>query len=213
LAVILSSSFKCSVECQALRLYSNLNFMSKVLENITPDLAGWIEKQSVFFVATAPLSAAGHPNVSPKGGDSFRILGPMEAAYQDYTGSGAETIAHLRENGRIVIMFCAFDGPPRVVRLHGRGTVLRPRDKGFTELASRFPANPGTRGLIHVRVTRVSTSCGYAVPLFDFRQRRDQLDRWAEAKGPDALAAYRIRKNTRSIDGLPAFDEQCNARP
>jgi|SRR5579872_3426675 len=180
--------------------------MSKALENITADLADWIAKQTVFFVATAPLSAAGHVNVSPKGGDSFRVLGPMEVAYQDYTGSGAETVAHLRENGRIVIMFCAFDGPPRIARLHGRGIVIRAGDERFAELASRFPANAGTRAFIHVCVVRVSTSCGYAVPFFDFRERRDQLDRWADAKSPDELEAYRVRKNSQSIDGLPAFD-------
>lgn len=179
--------------------------MSKTLESITPDLAGWIAKQSVFFVATAPLSADGHVNVSPKGGDSFRILGPMEVAYQDYTGSGAETVAHLRENRRIVIMFCAFDGPPQIARLHGRGAVIQPGDERFADLASRFPANLGTRAFIHVDVTRVSTSCGYSVPLLDFRKRRDQLDRWASAKGPDELADYRLKKNSQSIDGLPAL--------
>jgi hypothetical protein len=182
--------------------------MSKTLENITAELAEWIAKQSVFFVATAPLSAAGHVNISPKGGDSFRFLGPMEVVYQDYTGSGAETAAHLRENGRIIIMFCAFDGPPRIARLHGRGAVILPGDERFAELASRFPANAGTRAFIHVAVTRVSTSCGYAVPFFNFRERRDQLNRWANGKGPDELATYRVKKNSRSIDGLPAFDEK-----
>ena len=180
--------------------------MSKVLENITPELADWIAKQSVFFVATAPLSAAGHVNVSPKGGDSFRVLGPMEVVYQDYTGSGAETVAHVRENGRIVIMFCAFDGPPRITRLHGRGTVIQPGDERFAELAEQFPANAGTRALIHVSVTRVSTSCGYAVPFFDFREPRDQLDRWVDAKSADELAEYRLKKNSLSIDGLAALD-------
>lgn len=187
-------------------LYSVLTIMSKVLENITPELAEWIAKQSVFFVATAPLSATGHVNVSPKGGDSFRVLGPMEVVYQDYTGSGAETVAHLRENGRIVVMFCAFDGLPRITRLHGRGSVIQPGDERYAELAARFPAHKGTRAIIHVSVNRVSTSCGYAVPFFDFRQQRDQLDRWAEAKSTDELAAYRVKKNSQSIDGLPALD-------
>jgi hypothetical protein len=168
-------------------------------------LGEWIAKQAIFFVATAPLSAAGHVNVSPKGGDSFRVLGPLEAVYQDYTGSGAETVAHLRENGRIVIMFCAFDGPPRISRLHGHGTIVRQGDERFDELASRFPAHAGTRAFIHVSVTRVSTSCGYAVPFFDFREHRDQLDRWTDNKGSEELAAYRMEKNSQSIDGLPAF--------
>jgi hypothetical protein len=180
--------------------------MSNLFENITPDLADWIARQYIFFVATAPLSASGHVNVSPKGGDSFRVLGPMEVAYQDYTGSGAETVAHLRENGRIVIMFCGFDGPPRITRLHGHGTVIQPGDDRYAELASRFPAKAGTRAIINVSVTRVSSSCGYAVPFFDFRQQRDQLDRWVATKSPDELAAYRLKKNSESIDGLPALD-------
>ena len=180
--------------------------MSKRLENIEPELATWIAKQRVFFAATAPLSPTGHINASPKGGDSFRILGPMEVVYQDYTGSGAETAAHLRENGRIVIMFCAFDGAPKIVRLHGRGTVIVPGDSRFAEMASHFPANPGTRAFIHVTVNRVSSSCGYSVPFFDFRDSRDTLDNWAANKGPEQLATYRAAKNRNSIDELPAFD-------
>src|SRR5689334_3511962 len=124
--------------------------MGKLLESIDAELAAWITKQRLFFVATAPLAANGHVNTSPKGGEAFRVLGPMEAVYQDYTGSGAETAAHLRENGRIVIMFCAFDGPPKIVRLHGCGTVITPDHAQFTKLAAHFPANPGTRAFIHV---------------------------------------------------------------
>ncbi len=181
--------------------------MSKQHKNIDPELEGWISRQHVFFVATAPLSAEGHVNVSPKSGDSFRVLAPMEVAYQDYTGSGAETTAHLRENGRLTIMFCAFEGPPKIVRLHGRGRVLTPDQAGFSELAARFPANPGTRSVIQVALSRVSSSCGYAVPFFAFQGQRDGLDRWAQKQGPAGLKAYRATKNRRSIDGLPAFDE------
>ena len=126
-------------------------------------------------------------------------------AYQDYTGSGAETAAHLRENGRIVLMFCAFDGPPMIVRLHGSGTVVTPEHPRFAELAAHFPANAGTRAIIHVAVARVSDSCGYSVPCFDFREHRDTLDRWAAKKGPEGLVDYRANKNQHSIDGLPAF--------
>src|SRR6516164_6722548 len=169
--------------------------MSKALDQITPELADWVAKQSIFFVGTAPLSAAGHVNISPKGGDSFRVLGPLEVAYQDYTGSGAETAAHLRENGRIVIMFCALDGPPKIVRLHGRGTLIRPGDERYEELAALFPFNAGTRAIVHVAVTRVATSCGFGVPLYDFRGPRDTLDRFAAQKGPENLAAYRAAKN------------------
>lgn len=176
--------------------------MGQQLPDIDDDLAAWISRQHVFFVATAPLSPDGHINVSPKGGEAFRVLGPLEVAYQDYTGSGAETAAHLRENGRIVIMFCAFEGAPRIVRLHGRGRVILPDDERF---AAMFPANPGTRAYVHVAVDRVSSSCGYSVPFLDYRSDRDTLDRWAAGKGAEELQAYRGAKNARSIDGLPAF--------
>lgn len=180
--------------------------MSKRRDNISDELAVWISRQRVFFVATAPVSTDGHINVSPKGGDAFRVLGPLEVAYQDYTGSGAETAAHLRENGRIVIMFCAFEGPPKIVRLHGRGTVVSPGDERFPALASLFPDHAGTRAFVHVAVSRVSDSCGYAVPFLDFRSHRDTLDRWAAGKAPGELAAYRAANNQKSIDGLPALN-------
>lgn len=179
--------------------------MSKQLDSINDELAAWLHEQPVFFVATAPLSGESHVNCSPKGGDCFRVLGPMQAAYLDYTGSGAETIAHLRENGRIVLMFCAFAGKPNVVRLHGSGDVVTPNDPDFDALASHFPTNPGTRAIVRVSLSRVSTSCGFSVPFMDFRQERDTLDRWAATKGPDGLTEYRQAKNGRSIDGLPAL--------
>ncbi len=180
--------------------------MSNQLASIDPELAAWIAKQHIFFVATAPLSVDGHINLSPKGGNTFRVLGPLEVVYQDYTGSGAETVAHIRDNGRIVIMFCAFDGPPRIVRLHGRGAVITQEGTRFAEMAALFPEHPGTRAFIYVSVTRVSSSCGYSVPFFEFRNHRDTLDRWCSNQGPDKLQAYRAAKNRKSIDGLPAFD-------
>jgi hypothetical protein len=180
--------------------------MSRQLPHIDADLAGWIVRQHVFFVATAPLSESGHINVSPKGGDALRILGPREVAYQDYTGSGVETAAHLRENGRIVIMLCDLDGSPKTVRLHGRGEVIVPSDRQFGDLAELFPANPGRRAIVKVAISRVSASCGLSVPMFDFRGDRDALDRFAISKGPEALRAYRTATNATSIDGLPAFD-------
>jgi predicted pyridoxine 5'-phosphate oxidase superfamily flavin-nucleotide-binding protein len=180
--------------------------MGKQHDHITPELAAWIARQQVFFVATAPLSAEGNLNTSPKGGDAFRVLGPMEVAYQDFTGSGAETAAHLRENGRIVVMFCAFDGPPKIVRLHGRGSVMVPGDARFAELASQFPAHPGTRAIVQIAVSRVSDSCGYGVPIYQFSGHRDALEKWADGKGEEGLRAYRTLKNQRSIDGLPAFE-------
>jgi len=179
--------------------------MSKQLECISDELADWIHRQHVFFVATAPLSAEGHVNCSPKGGDCFRVLNPMQAAYLDFTGSGAETTAHVRENGRIVLMFCAFEGKPNIVRLHGRGEVLTPKSPEFEALASAFPPNPGARALVRVNVSRISTSCGFAVPFLEFRADRDTLDRWATANGPEGLAEYRQAKNAQSIDGLPAL--------
>jgi len=179
--------------------------MGKVLDSIDDELTAWIARQPVFFVATSPLAADGHVNCSPKGGDSFRVLGPAEVAYLDYTGSGVETVAHLKENGRIVIMFCAFDGKPQILRLYGTGTVVTIGEPGFDDLASHFPANPGSRAVVRVSVERVFSSCGFSIPLMDFRENRDILDKWAEAKGPDRLEQYRKTKNTHSIDGLPAF--------
>ena len=179
--------------------------MSTELESIDAELTEWIGQQKMFFVATAPLAADGHVNLSPKGGEAFRVLGPHEVAYQDYTGSGAETAAHVRENGRIVIMLCAFEGPPKIVRLHGRGEVITPKHKAYAVLAGHFPPHVGTRAFVRIAVERVSRSCGYSVPLYDFREPRDTLDRYCEQKGPEGLAAYRAEKNQVSIDGLPAF--------
>jgi hypothetical protein len=176
------------------------------LQGISDALRQWIEAQHIFFVATAPLSGEGLVNCSPKGLDSLHFLGPDAVAYADLTGSGAETIAHLRENGRIVLMFCAFSGPPKIVRLHGTGRVVRAGTPEFERIQPAFRDHPGTRAIIHVDVTRVSDSCGYGVPLFDFRTDRDTLTRWSEAKGTDGLRDYRTQKNARSIDGLPALD-------
>jgi hypothetical protein len=182
--------------------------MSKIRDCIDAELAAWIRQQHVFFVATAPLSQEGHINCSPKGGDAFRVLGPMEVAYQDYTGSGAETVAHLRENGRILVMFCAFEGKPNIVRLHGTGEVLTPGQSRYEALVPRFPTNPGTRAIVRVRVERVSTSCGYAVPLYDFQADRDILDKWATVRGEEGLTEYRAAKNALSIDQMPALPQK-----
>ena len=179
--------------------------MSKQREAIDADLAAWIAQQHLFFVATAPLAPGGHINASPKGGDVFRVLGPREVVYQDYTGSGAETAAHIRENGRIVIMFCSFDGSPKIVRLHGRGTLITAGSAEFPTLAALFPPNPGTRAFTRVAITRISSSCGFGVPHYEFRGYRDALDKWAANKGPEELRSYRAAKNATSIDGLAAF--------
>jgi hypothetical protein len=175
------------------------------MNTISPDLQRWLEAQHVFFVATAPLAADGHVNCSPKGCDSFRVLNDHEVAYLDYTGSGIETVAHVQENGRIVIMFCAFDGPPKIVRLHGLGNVVYPTHPSYADHAARFPDTPGARAIIHVKLTRVATTCGFGVPLMNYIGDRDQLTNWCEKKGPEGLAAYREEKNSKSIDKLVGY--------
>jgi hypothetical protein len=190
--------------------------MGKVYDGIDEQLEAWIARQSLFFVATAPLSTDGHVNVSPKGPiDTFRVLDPHRVAYLDVVGSGAETIAHLRENQRIVVMLCAFEGPPRILRLHGRGEVVTPNDDRFDELLERCRfREPGTpqskRAIVVVEVTRVADSCGYGVPLMRFEGERPHQDAWAAKKvrvgGPDAIAEYQREKNAASLDGLPALD-------
>jgi hypothetical protein len=180
--------------------------VGKLYESITPDLAAWIGQQHVFFVATAPLAPSGHVNCSPKGLSALRILGPTSVAYLDLTGSGAETIAHLRENGRIVLMFCAFEAAPKIVRLHGRGRVVTKAAPEWAALHALFPAYPSVRSIVKIEVARVSDSCGYGVPKLDFREDCDALQRWAETRGAAALPEYRRAHNARSIDGLPALD-------
>ena len=183
--------------------------MGKIFDEITGKLATWIEAQSLFFVGTAPLAGDGHVNVSPKGDLRwFRIIGSRQVAYLDFVGSGAETIAHLRENGRIVVMFCAFEGPPRIVRLHGTGSVLLPGEDGFDDLLAAFdPPEHALRSLIRIDVDRISDSCGYSVPLMRFDGRRSQYDDWVDSKvRTTGLDAYVAEKNAESIDGLPAID-------
>ncbi|HEX7135013.1 MAG TPA: pyridoxamine 5'-phosphate oxidase family protein [Iamia sp.] len=179
--------------------------MGRTFDAIPDHLAEWMGEQPVFFVATAPLGADGHVNLSPKGGDTFRVVSPTEVAYLDLTGSGAETIAHTRENGRLTVMFCSFDAKPLILRLYGRGSCVQPGDPGWDELAARFPARPGIRSVISLAVERVGTSCGYAVPRMDLVEPRTMLDEWSARKGPEALVDYRAEKNSTSIDGLPAL--------
>jgi hypothetical protein len=189
--------------------------MGRVYEGIDERQAAWIAAQALFFVGTAPLDADGHVNVSPKGPiGSLRVLGPHTVAYLDIVGSGAETIAHLRQNGRIVIMLCAFEGPPRIVRLHGEGEVLHPSHPEFGDtLALGFhePQAPeARRALIRVEVTRVSDSCGYGVPLMAYEGERPHSDlstaKRLRVHGPDALRDYQVKHNLVSLDGLPAVE-------
>lgn len=180
--------------------------MGKVLPEISDTVAEFLIAQHLFFVATAPTSTDGMVNLSPKGLDgSFVVLGAHEVAYLDLTGSGAETIAHLRDNGRICLMFCAFNGPPRIVRLHGRGEAIPVGDDRFAGLAARFAGHPGPRSIIRVDVTRVADSCGFAVPRMSFDGDRNQLVRWAESRGDAGIAEYQATRNAVSIDGLPAL--------
>jgi len=178
--------------------------MGRAVEAISDELAAFIARQHVFFVATAP-SDGGHVNLSPKGLDTFAVIDSNTVAYLDLTGSGVETIAHLRENGRITIMFCAFDGKPSIVRLYGRGDVLAVGDPDVAAVLPMFGEHPGARAVIMVAIDRVSTSCGYAVPLLKYEGERDQLTTWAERRGPGGLVEYREEKNAVSIDGLPGL--------
>jgi len=179
--------------------------MAERFASISDDLGRWWSEQPMFFVATAPAGDGGHVNVSPKGLDTLRILGPQRVAYLDLTGSGVETIAHLRENGRITLMACAFNGAPRISRIYGAGTVHERGTAEFGALAALFPELPGSRAVIEIAVDRVTTSCGYAVPLMDLVGDRDRLLDWANAKGDDGLVDYRARKNAESIDHLPGI--------
>jgi hypothetical protein len=180
--------------------------MGKTLTALDAALTRFIERQHLFFVATAPSGDEGHLNLSPKGYDTFRVLGPDRVAYLDLTGSGAETVAHLRQNGRITLLFCALEGKPQLVRLYGRGRVLVEGDDGFDELVATFPSQRGLRSAIVVDVERVATSCGYSVPRFNYVEERPTLDEWCERRSPDQLDAYRLENNAFSIDGLPALD-------
>jgi hypothetical protein len=184
--------------------------MGKIRSMIDDEARRFIAEQHIFFVASSPLDGNGHVNLSPKGLDTFRILGPTTVAYLDFNGSGVETIAHLRENGRIVLMFCAFQGPPNIFRLYGVGRVVEPNQAEFAGLAEKFPGYDHVRSIIVVEVHRVTDSCGYGVPRFKYEGEREQLAAWARKQGTEGLKAYRERKNQQSIDGLPAILVQKN---
>ncbi len=179
--------------------------MAKVFDEIDRTLRDFIQSQKVFFVATSPLAPEGHINLSPKGLDgTFAVLDERTLAYLDFTGSGVETIAHLRENRRICVMFCAFEGAPRIVRIHGHGEVLEPHEGEFDTLRLHFADHPGVRAIIRIRATRISDACGWGVPLLRYEGERDQLARWAGTQGPDGLSEYQRENNAVSIDGLPS---------
>jgi len=197
--------------------------MGKVFDGVDTRLSEWIAAQALFFVASAPLSGEGHVNVSPKGPiGTLRILDEHTAAYLDMVGSGAETIAHVRENGRVVIMLCAFSGPPRIVRLHGRGEVVPASDARFDELLERCAFQgagvpDARRAIVLVRIARVADSCGYGVPLMSFEAQRPHAEAWARKKlrvgGPAALREYQREKNGVSLDGLSAVTAPAEQSP
>jgi hypothetical protein len=189
--------------------------VAKVFERIDEKLHAFIHAQPVFFVATAPNGPGGHVNVSPKGGaNMFRVTGPHGFAYADMLGSGIETVAHLRENGRICVMFASFSGPPKIVRLHGRGRAVQEDDPEFAALLASFALDEAqlraVRSIVTVEVTRIADSCGYAVPEMRLERERDQLLRFADNRirkeGPDAVRHYTAAHNTESIDGLAGID-------
>lgn len=177
--------------------------MGKFFDSIQDSHTAFIKKQKMYFVASAPLSAAGHVNLSPKGIDSFRVLSSSQVAYMDIVGSGNETSAHLLENGRITIMFCAFEGPPNILRLYGQGFTVLPGEQQWDELAAHFTLQPATRQIIVANIHKVQTSCGFSVPLYDYTGERTHAQQWAQSKGAEGLEAYKQQKNRVSIDGLP----------
>jgi hypothetical protein len=182
--------------------------MGRVHDIIDRRLADWMTAQPVFFVATAPLTGDGLVNCSPKGNrGELAVLDERTVAYLDQTGSGVETVAHLRENGRIVLMWCAFEGPPRIVRVHGTGRVVLPDDEEFVRVAAGFDRadGVGVRSVIVVEAVRISDSCGYGVPLMAFDSHRPTMDEWSARKGPEGIAEYQAEKNATSLDGLPGL--------
>lgn len=179
--------------------------MGKTYDAIDDRMVEFIGRQHLFFVGTAPNDPTGRLNISPKGHDTLRVLGPNRVAYLDLTGSGVETIAHLRENGRMTIMFCAFEGRPVIVRLQGRGRVVEPADAEWADLGPLFPDLPGARAVIVLDIDRVSDSCGLSVPLYEYRGERSGLLDFARKKGPEGMAEYRRKKNAVSIDGIPGL--------
>ena len=177
--------------------------MAKFLEKIDDKIRKFIDAQQIFFTASAPLAADGRVNLSPKGIDTFRVLDEHTVCYLDLTGSGNETAAHVAENGRLTIMFCSFAGAPLILRLYGRGEIVSPASEKWENFAALFEDYPGTRQIVVLHVESLQTSCGFGVPLYEFKEHRDQLIEWAERKGDDGIKNYRREKNRSSIDGLP----------
>jgi hypothetical protein len=179
--------------------------MGKTYSQIDDSLAAFIGRQKMFFVATAPLSSTGHVNVSPKGYNCFRLISPTRVAYADLGGSGIETVAHVRENGRITIMFCAYEGAALILRLYGKAQVMQFDEPGFDQELSFFPGIDRARNIVFVDVERIADSCGWGVPFYEFKGERDQLKRWVDHTPFDAWVERRYASNAESIDGLPGL--------
>ena len=179
--------------------------MGKTYDTLDEKLISFIEKQRMFFVATAPLSADGHVNLSPKGYDAFHVIDGTTVAWLDLGGSGIETQAHVQENGRITIMFCAFEGPANILRLYGQGKVINPHHDEFDDMLALFPGFDRARGIFRVKVSRIYDSCGWGVPFYEFKGERDQLNRFIENKTKEEWLESRYENNAESIDGLPGL--------
>lgn len=180
--------------------------MGKIYDEITERLTKFIEEQHMFFVATAPLKSDGLVNVSPKGYDTFRILGPNRVGYLDMTGSGVETIAHVKENGRITFMMCAFTGPAKILRIYGKGNVFEKGDDGYDDLLAQFPEFPGTRAVITADVFRIADSCGWSIPFYEYKEERVQQMRYAESFDEEGLREKHRQNCLHSLDGLPGVN-------
>ncbi|WP_042461565.1 pyridoxamine 5'-phosphate oxidase family protein [Neobacillus dielmonensis] len=176
--------------------------MGKVFSSIHPSHEEFIRKQHIFFVGSAPMSGDGHVNISPKGHDVLRIFSPTDVAYLDLTGSGNETSAHIKENQRITFMFLAFEGPPMILRLYGKGKVILPETREWDNIAGHFNILPGARQIIYAKIEKVKTSCGFSVPYYSYDGERDTLQKWAVTKGEQELVEYREKKNSLSMDGI-----------
>ena len=186
--------------------------MGKEYTEIDEGIQRWMARQHMFFVSTAPLQGDGRVNCSPKGLDSLVVLGPHQLAYVDVGGSGIETVAHVKENGRITIMLCAFDGPPKIFRFYGRGTITESHEPGFSVLLEKFPAQPSARNIITKDVDRIIDSCGYGVPFYEFQKQRDSFDNYVIDKTESDLQAYWQERNAESIDGLQGLSTDPTSR-
>jgi len=185
--------------------------MASFTHQLSESQIQWIKQQPMFFVATAPLQADGHINLSPKGLDSLRVIDNRTVAYLDITGSGNETSAHINENGRITFMWCSFGKKPKIFRAYGRGKVVLPGSERWQELIPQFTELPGARQLIVNHVYQTQTSCGFGVPVMEFIENRRTLTNWASSKGKDGVKEYQQEKNTQSLDGLPTHLSQCSS--